>query len=157
MELILIRHADAEREASSDFERELTDKGRKQSKRVGRFLAGAEVRPDAILTSPLVRARQSAELVADELGCKSAVEDDQRLASGMAPKDAFAVLRDHEEDACVALVGHEPDFSELAGALAGMNDPACIEVKKASCLLFEVERPVAGGGVLRWLVPVKQM
>lgn len=154
---MLIRHADAEGEAASDFERQLTDKGRKQCRRVGRFLAEAKVRPDAILTSPMVRARQSAERVADELGCTSAVAEDGRLASGMEPDDAFAVLQDHEGDACVALVGHEPDLSELAAALAGMIDPACIEVKKASCLLFDVERPVSGGGMLRWLVPVKRM
>ncbi len=153
MLLLLVRHADASNSAPSDFERELTDKGRGQSIRVGKFLAARGIVPQVILTSPLVRARQTAELVAAELD-GSTVEVEDRLSCGMGPDEAFAMIARCEDDVEVmAMVGHEPDFSYLAATLVGMDRASNIKVKKASCILFEVERAARGGGMLLWHVP----
>src|SRR5260370_8172594 len=67
MNLYLLRHADAEEEAASDGERQLTGRGREQARPIGRFCARNDLYPEKIITSPLVRAQQTAKIVADEL------------------------------------------------------------------------------------------
>jgi phosphohistidine phosphatase len=157
MDLILIRHADASRDAPTDFDRDLTGKGEKQSTKVGRFLDYLGIKPDIILTSPLVRAKQTADLVDEVLKTKGGVVEDERLACGMDAKAAFAMLKDHKDKDSVAFVGHEPDFSNLCASLMGMESAYCIDVKKASCALFDVEERKVGGAALKWMVPPKLM
>ena len=67
MNLYLLRHAEAEEEAASDGERKLTERGREQARTIGRFCARNDLYPEKIITSPLVRAQQTAKIVADEL------------------------------------------------------------------------------------------
>ncbi|MBN2711486.1 MAG: phosphohistidine phosphatase SixA [Planctomycetes bacterium] len=155
MDLIVVRHADAEHETRPDFDRKLTLKGEKQSARIGKFLAALGVWPDRIITSPLVRARQTADLAAALLKPEKGVEVDERLACGMQPDDVYAMLHECDAGACVMIVGHEPDLSRLCSDITAMESSYCFEMKKASVARFELERPGRGGGMLCWLVPPK--
>ena len=110
--LWLLRHGDAE-DGSPDAERRLTRKGRDQSKAAGRALAAIGVRLDACLTSPKVRAAETARLACDALGVEPELEP--KLAGG--PFDAEALAAGLGDD--VLLVGHDPDFSSAVHALTG--------------------------------------
>jgi phosphohistidine phosphatase len=108
----LLRHGDAE-EGSPDAERRLTRKGRDQSKAAGAALAALGMKLDACLTSPKVRAAQTAELACAELGVEPELE--QKLAGGPFDPEALAAGLGDE----VLLVGHDPDFSMAVHSLTG--------------------------------------
>jgi phosphohistidine phosphatase len=106
-----LRHGDAE-ETEPEFDRRLTDKGRRLSQDAGAALAGLGVQVDLCLSSPKVRARETAELACEMLGVEVAV--DERLAGGrFDPRELAAGLDS------VLLVGHEPSFSDAIAALTG--------------------------------------
>lgn len=155
MELLIIRHADAEQQATSDFERALTGKGRKQSKKLAEFLARQEVKLDHIVSSPLLRSRQTAGILQETLCPDKEVEVEDALTCGMTPEEAFEVMWRFDENACVALVGHEPDLSRLVSNLIGCDSNWNISMKKAACAAFFVEHVARGGGTLLWLIRPK--
>ena len=151
MLLHFLRHADAgdpDAWSGPDAARPLSDKGRKQSKRLGEHLASVGFEADAIVTSPKVRAAQTAEIVGEPLGIEPSVDD--RLAGGLDLHGLDAVLRDAGDPGRVVVVGHDPDFSDLLSELVGTG----LEMKKGAFASVEVERPLrAGAGRLRWLLP----
>ena len=151
MLLHLLRHAhagDPSRWGGPDAERPLSDKGREQADRLGRSLAEWGFLPGAVLTSPKVRARETAELVAGHLGVAVTVED--RLAEDADLATVEAILRDAGQPDRPVLVGHDPDFSELLEGLCGTALP----MRKGTLVRIEVATPLRGGaGKLRWLVP----
>jgi len=109
----LLRHGDAEEGAGKpDAERELTEKGERQSRDAGRALQALGVELDVCLTSPKVRAKQTAELACQSLDCP--IEEDERLAGG--DFDPLEVSAGRGE---VMLVGHEPDFSGAVALVTG--------------------------------------
>jgi phosphohistidine phosphatase len=109
----LLRHGDAEAgEGKPDAERELTEKGERQSVAAGKALKALKVELDVCLTSPKVRAKRTAELASEQLGV--AVEEDDRLAGG--DFDPLEVGAGRGE---VMLVGHEPDFSQAVALVTG--------------------------------------
>jgi phosphohistidine phosphatase len=152
IQLHFLRHADAgdpEAWTRPDAERPLSGKGEKQSDRLGRFLAGVDFEPDVFLTSPKLRAAQTAERVAEAVGAK--VKVDHRLASGVDLATVEAVLRDAGNPSRVVVVGHDPDFSDLVGELTGAPG---LEMKKGAIARIDVELPLRPGtGRLAWLVP----
>ena len=152
LQLHLLRHADAgdpEAWSGDDAARPLSEKGVRQSERLGAFLAGVAFRPDAIISSPRIRASQTAEIVADALGLS--VRIDERLGGGCDPGTVDAILRDAGDPCRPVLVGHDPDFSEILGYLSGTD---ALTMKKGAFARLDVRGPVAGGsGTLRWLVP----
>ena len=147
----LLRHAhagDAERWEGPDASRPLSGKGRRQAERLGAFLVGAGVKPDRIITSPKVRAAETATIVGSALGLEP-VEDD-RLAEGcdLADLDSLVLASGAREP---MVVGHDPDFSELLSVLIGAPDQV---MRKGALATIDVRRPLRPGeGVLRWLVP----
>lgn len=151
-QLCLLRHAhagDPMKWVGSDAARPLTEKGRLQSERLGLLLARAGFRPDVILSSPLVRALETARLVAAALGVGVDVVD----ALG-EPLDLDAVeglLRSAGNPHRPILVGHDPDFSLLTAELIGVSD---LPIRKATLVRIDVPRPLGPGrGILRWLLP----
>ncbi len=114
MRLYLVRHAEAAPGDPDDLRR-LTPAGRETARRVGERLA--ERRPDAVLTSPLLRARETGELIARACGLES--EPDERLAPGTNAAELTAAV-EHRGDTVVA-VGHQPDCSEIVLALTGRD------------------------------------
>lgn len=150
VELCLLRHAQAaDRETwdQPDDLRPLTERGRRQAERLGRLLAAAGFAPDAVLTSPLSRSRETAEIVADMLGVRALVEP--RLAGPLDLAILDAILDDAGHPRRPLIVGHDPDFSELVSELVG----APIPMRKGALARIDLERPLEpGSGELRWLV-----
>lgn len=152
LQLYLLRHADAGDPAAwpgDDAERPLSAKGRRQARRLGSMLAGIGWKPDLILTSPKVRAADTARLVGRAVGVKP--DQDNRLATGFDVSDVGAMLASHPEARRVVLVGHDPDFSAVASSLTG----AAIELRKGAIARIDLQdsKPSAGRGALRWLIP----
>ena len=149
--LCLLRHAhaaDRDTWLRSDDERPLTERGRRQAEDLGNHLAGMRFAPDAILTSPLVRARETAEIVAGLLGVGVRLE--ARLGEALDRDTVTSILADAGNPRRPILVGHDPDFSELATWLVG----APVPLRKGAFARIDVELPLAAGtGVLRWLLP----
>jgi phosphohistidine phosphatase len=107
----LLRHGDAA-DGSPDAERPLTEKGERQARNAGRALEKLGVEVQACFTSPKVRARDTARIACEELGCE--VTEEQALQGG--PFDARDIVGDLDE---VLLVGHDPDFSMAVHSLTG--------------------------------------
>ena len=152
MELYLLRHAHAGDPGAwdgSDERRPLSDKGEKQADRLGRFLAGIGFQTDAIITSPKVRAAQTAKIVAERLGVP--VGEDNRLGSEVGIGTLEGILRDAGDPARPVIVGHDPDFTDLVAILCGA---ARVPMRKGALARIDADRPLQpGGGTLRWLVP----
>lgn len=153
MNLILLRHGKAEDiSPDGDFSRALVEKGREQSRRAARQLAGAGALPDIVLTSPLLRARQTADEFCQAAGIPGPVIQGW-LASGMHPDVALAELAAFKDFKRVAIVGHEPDFSSLISWVLGARGGS-IEMKKGAIACLRISPP-ARNGVLAFLIPPK--
>lgn len=118
MRLFLVRHAEAER-GEPDELRALTPHGRSQAKELGRRFARRGIKPDAVLSSPLLRARETADAIA--AGVEIAAEPDERLAPGATAADVRAVVAGRGET--VVVVGHQPDCGQIAAAIGGGPAP----------------------------------
>lgn len=153
MELLLLRHADAATTAASDDLRPLSEKGRGQARRMGRFCREHEICPEIILTSPLRRTKETAHLAAAELKCE--VVEEPFLASGMTPASALDGLRSYNTFKTVMIVGHEPDFSLLAACLVGLKEADNLRVRKATLIGMDVESLRPGGACLEFMVPAR--
>ena len=152
IELYLLRHAHAGDPATwdgPDEDRPLSEKGEKQSDRLGRFLAGVGFQADAIITSPKLRAAQTARVVAGHLGMP--VGEDERLGDEVSIQALEAILRDAGDPQRPVIVGHDPDFTELVAILCRA---ARVPMRKGALARIDAPRPLEpGGGTLRWLVP----
>ena len=118
MRLFLVRHAEAAPGAPDDL-RPLTARGREQARALGKRLAADGARPDAILSSPLLRARETAQELGRAVGVVA--EPDERLAPGATADDVRAAARGRGET--VVVVAHQPDCGEIAAALTGERPP----------------------------------
>ncbi len=153
MDLILLRHGKAENTSmDGDFSRALVEKGREQARRAGERLKGAGVLPDIVLTSPLLRTRQTADEFCQAAGMPGPVIQSW-LASGMPPDMAIRELAAFRDFKRVAIVGHEPDFSQLIEWILGAASRS-IEVKKGTIACLRVAPP-SRHGVLAYLIPPK--
>lgn len=152
MELYLLRHAHAGDPATwdgPDAARPLSEKGERQADRLGRYLSSVGFAPDAIITSPKVRAARTAELVALHVAVPVGVDD--RLGGDLTLESLEALLHDAGDPGKPVLVGHDPDFSELVAVLVGALR---IPMRKGALARIDADLPLRpAGGILRWLVP----
>lgn len=155
MDLYLLRHADANTVATTDDARPLSEKGISQAKKVGRFCKDHNVKPEIILTSPVLRAAETAEIVAEIIKGELMVEP--WLACGMQPETALEELRGYERFESVMIVGHQPDFSLLAAHILGLQDNEQISIRKASLTHLELGAFLFGSGRLSFTVPCRLM
>ena len=118
MRLYIVRHAEAA-SGEPDELRPLTPEGREAARLLGRRLAADGVTPDTVLTSPLLRARETAAEIARAVGLEA--EPDERLAPGAAPEDVRAAAAGRGDT--VVVVGHQPDCGRAAAALGGGPEP----------------------------------
>jgi phosphohistidine phosphatase len=157
MDLYVIRHAEAvaqgERGVTKDEERPLTEHGEQQAQALGAGLPALGVQLDLILTSPLVRARQTADnLLKQWRAGHVEVEECNALAPPVRPRKLARTLNGADKQA-VAIVGHEPSLSAWLAWLIG-SKKAQVQLVKASVALVRVEGGVCkGAGQLAWLVP----
>jgi phosphohistidine phosphatase len=150
-----LRHGpagDAAKWEGADFDRPLTQDGIKRIAREAKTIAALELELDAIITSPLVRARQTAEIVADELKLRDRLRQDDRVGLGFSAARLAAILADHEDASAIMLVGHEPSMSSTVGALIGGGE---IDLKKGALACVEVTRESPLRGLLLWLASPK--
>ena len=153
MLLYFLRHAEAEDSGpSGDASRRLTENGRQRSREAGEALAALGVRVDLILTSPLVRAQQTAEIVAEVLGVD--VRPERILGGNFDLHGLVEMIERHKASRELMFVGHEPDFSYVVGQLSG---GAKVELKKGAVACVEVQGVARGSGTLKWLLIGRQM
>lgn len=156
-DLLVLRHAQAEDSAACDFERVLTPKGKKQARAVGRFCSAHGLVPALILTSPVVRAFATAELVAGAMGTNPTIIPVPSLACGASPEDIFSTIREHADVAgCILIVGHQPDLGDFLASALGCEGNA-ITLKKASLARLDLPAIRRGAAVLDFLLPVRLM
>jgi phosphohistidine phosphatase len=156
MHLLIIRHAIAvERDTPGipDEERPLTPEGELKFREAARGLARLVDRPQALLTSPWLRARQTAAIASAAWG-QIEPKETAALASGSFEEQA-AVLDRYPEDATVAVVGHEPWVSALLARLLGTRHDDRLTFKKGGAALVDVPDRLAEGGSLAWFLPPK--
>ena len=147
MQLYFLRHGEADWPGwtKPDDERPLTDFGKKEVRQVASFLARLKVKPDLIVTSPLPRALQTAEIAAEQL--KTKLRQDEALEPGFGISEVSTVLKRHRSKVLM-LVGHEPDFSSVISALTG----GFVKMSKAGVALIDID-PETEKGRLLWLFP----
>ena len=158
MELLVIRHAIAEdrevwaRGGRGDGQRPLTPRGIQRMERGALGLRGLVGKIDVLATSPLVRAAQTAEIVAAALGGPTPVP--LRSLAGGSQQEILDWLREQDNSGVIAIVGHEPDLGELVSWLLSDCIHGFVELKKgAACLLEFPGRVAQGGAQLRWSLP----
>jgi len=149
MQLYFLRHGEADWPGwtKPDDERPLTDFGKKEVRQVGRFLNRLKVKPNWVVSSPLPRALQTAEVAAQQL--KTKVRQDEALEPGFGIGELRTLLKRHGSKALM-LVGHEPDFTSVISALTG----ASLKLSKAGVALVDFD-PETEKGRLLWLFPPK--
>jgi phosphohistidine phosphatase len=153
MKIYFLRHGLAGERSEwkrDDAERPLTDEGIEKMKRTAATLAALKLGLGVIVTSPLVRAKQTAEIVAHKLDAQ--LIEDARLAPGFNAEQLRALLLDHPGANAIMLVGHEPDFSDTISALIGGGRIVC---KKGGLALVDLRDAQSRKGELVWLVPPK--
>ena len=157
MRIYILRHGNAENPAhrKTDEERELTDEGRAEVSAVARRANHAKVRPDLVISSPYIRAVQTAQIAADELEYSDQIARSRVLEPDSDPQSVWEEIRTHTAVAQLLLVGHEPLLSRTVAHLLGC--PSLV-VKMATGTMVSVEtedfakQPRA---VLRWMLTPK--
>lgn len=164
MNLYLMRHGIAVATdhpgMESDKGRPLTQKGLKRMRRAARGLRRLGISFDALLTSPLVRARQTAEIVADTLGLEAQLEEISELAPESSVAHLISGLAHFQDREHVLLVGHNPLLSHASSFLiAGKKEISLeIELKKGGLCCIEIDGlPPGTPGTLHWSLTPKQL
>jgi phosphohistidine phosphatase len=157
MKLLFLRHAIAEdaQPGMRDWDRALTDEGRAQMPIVANALTLLGTTPDLILSSPLVRARETAEMVASRFGCSIDMVNELQPDGGTL-EDLQRVLH-HYDVQTVMLVGHEPDLSSHAARLVNADERGIL-LRKAGLIRIDIDgRLQAGRGRMVWLLTPRVM
>ena len=149
MRLYFLRHGEADwpNWKKSDDERPLTRRGKKEMRQVGKFLKRLKAKPSLLLTSPLPRAFQTAEIAAKHL--KKKCREEKLLAPGFGKRELERLFEKYPNEDLM-IVGHEPDFSGAIAAITG----ASVKLSKAGVALADVDSE-SGEGRLLWLFPPK--
>ncbi|MDQ3069445.1 MAG: phosphohistidine phosphatase SixA [Acidobacteriota bacterium] len=158
-ELYLIRHgiaADRGKDWPDDTKRPLTPRGVTRLKETAAGLKDIGVKFDLILTSPLARARQTAEVLQQGVSRSALIEETRLLAPGGAPADLIELLRSKKKLRRIALVGHEPDLGQLAAFLVGARAPLVFKKGGVARIDFDKLPPVPPGH-LQWFALPKML
>jgi phosphohistidine phosphatase len=155
MRCYFLRHgiaADPEGWNGTDFDRPLTREGRERMEREARAIEELALELDRIVTSPLLRAKQTAQIVAARLDMSGKLIEDPRLGGGFNLERLAAILNANADAKTILLVGHEPSMSMTIGRAIGT---ASIELKKAALAGVELDDPNEPRGTLFCLIPPK--
>jgi phosphohistidine phosphatase len=152
--VLIVRHAIAVERGTPgipDDERPLTPEGERRFRKAARGLARVVKRPDVLLTSPLPRAKRTAEIAASAFG-RVTVEEAPALA-GADFDDVARLLDERKDKGLVAIVGHEPTLSEVLARLIGSRASERVAFRKGGAALVELDGPAADGGRLVFFLP----
>jgi phosphohistidine phosphatase len=158
-ELYIMRHGIAVDRGSAGFsddtKRPLTPEGKKKMKEIASGLVRLGFDADWIVTSPLIRSAETAEIVAGELAPSVPRDFCDALRPGGSPEALITFLARHVNRKRVLVVGHEPDLSELAARLMGAGRHANLAFKKGGCCLISFDEfpPKSPGQLVWWLTP----
>lgn len=159
LELYLIRHGLAAERGDTypdDSKRPLTSQGIAALRKEAKALAHLGVTFEQIISSPLVRTKQTAEVFSQVLPGNPPIALADALAPAGAPAAVFQELAKHMRKGSIALVGHEPNIGELAARLIGARTP--IEFKKGAICRIDFEIfPPKGPGLLRWFITPRML
>jgi phosphohistidine phosphatase len=155
--IILIRHAKAEDRSASRYPddglRPLNDRGRREQVIISRALRHMGIRFDVLATSPLVRARETADILALGMKWKEPIVEASILGHEFTIDGVLKWLGQYPSASCIACVGHEPNFSELAGAMISGDEDIWIDFKKSGILAIDfLQNAERGQGVLRYFL-----
>lgn len=160
MKIYLIRHSDAVEQGTSGYEddslRPLTKNGCGKTKKIASALKGLGVKPGIIVSSPYVRAKQTAEILAKKLKYKQElVFSDTLTPMGSADNIISEIIEKYSVDELV-LVGHEPCFSKLIGTLITGNPDLAVNIRKGSiCCLSADDLRKERKAILEWFLTPK--
>ena len=157
MKLYLIRHATASHDAPTDEERQLTKEGHDEAGLVGRAMRALGAQPDHILSSPLVRALQTADALAHSLHLAKKVKVLKELANDHPHASLLRAIQPYHKDSEIILVGHEPSMSEHLIAFLGVKRLEAFPLGKASIACLETHGLEHGTGRLLFLLRQKQL
>ncbi len=147
--LVLMRHGVAEGDhPGGDGARRLTAHGREQARRAAAGLVALGVHPDVVVTSPLVRCVQTADLVGAAAACP--VEHDRRLAPGMTADDLLEIVIAHPDADVLLACSHQPG---LTYALSDLTGCGYLEFKRPGVAVITLDVPRPGGGTLAAVLP----
>jgi phosphohistidine phosphatase len=159
LELYIIRHgiaAERGEEYPDDSKRPLTNDGITRLRKEAKALDALDVAFDLILTSPLVRARQTADVFSETMKAKPPVTATDALTPAGGPAAVMQELAKHMKKGRIALVGHEPNLGELAAYLIGAKTPLPFK-KGAICRIDFAIFPPKGKGALCWFVTPRML
>ena len=155
-EIFILRHSDAEdadgKNIKNDFERKLTEDGIKKAKKISLFFNSLNEDLDLVLSSPLIRAKETAETFVKNLNKKTELKIVDFLSSGTSCKDIVKGLTAYSNHKNVILVGHAPDLEIFLGKLIGGE---CIKLKKAALAKVKLNNQIEISGELIWLITPK--
>ena len=161
MDCVLLRHGIAvERDEweGPDADRPLTEKGKRRVRGVAAGLSRLYVQPTHVLSSPLIRAIETAKIAHSSLRVSSAVRIVDELLPDAPPDRLLSILHDLPPESCVLCVGHEPQLGMAASVLLSGRASASFPLKKAGACLIELSIPAKPGrGVLRWWLTPSQL
>jgi phosphohistidine phosphatase len=161
MNCILLRHGIAvERDEwkGAEGDRPLTEKGKQRVVQVAAGLSRLDVQPTHVLSSPLIRAIETAKIVHRSLQVRSAVQIVDALLPNAPPDRLLSMLHDLPPESCVLCVGHEPHLGMVAAVLLAGRPSEAFPFKKAGACLIDLAAPVKPGkAVLRWWLPPSQL
>ena len=152
LRLYFLRHGKAWSRADwheDDDLRPLTDAGEALVRAEGRAMKAMGLAPEVIVTSPLARARRTAEIIAEEMGLTERLIDDRRLAQGFDARRLAEIVAREAPAASLMVVGHEPDFSATVAELTGGGR---VDFKKGSLARVDVRGSQLDDGILAWLL-----
>jgi phosphohistidine phosphatase len=158
-ELYIMRHgiavARGTEGSSDDSKRPLTPQGKEKMRDIAKGLKRLGVELDWIVSSPLVRAVETAEIVATTLDPNIPIDRSEVLSPGGPPEALVSFLAKHPSRRRVLLTGHEPDLGELAARLIGAGRHASLGFKKGGCCLITFDQfpPKSAGQLVWWLTP----
>ena len=157
MEVYLFRHGIAEdaKPGSPDANRALTDEGKKKVAEVVKAARRAGAAPSLIVSSPCLRAVETAQIAVEGFDFKGEVVRTERLVPHGSPEKVWDELRDYRDESAILLAGHEPLLSRLAAYL--LSTPTLrVEMKKAAMVRIDIETfGAAPHGILRWMFTAK--
>jgi phosphohistidine phosphatase len=160
MKLYLVRHGMAQERlgggVTNDAQRPLTDEGRSETRTVAQALKRLGVKADLVVTSPLIRARQTAEIINDVIGGSERLKVSDSLAPGGSANFLFKFLKQLDSAEEIFCVGHEPDVGRLAATLIWAGPELDIPFKKAGvCRVDVTDLPPSMPGTLKWFITPK--
>jgi phosphohistidine phosphatase len=161
MEIYIVRHGDAidrnDPQITSDAMRWLTDEGRDEVAVSARLLEKVGVKPDLVLSSPMVRARQTAEIICDRIGPAAGPLSSEHLVYGGSLAGVLDDIVQHGKPTSVVLAGHMPSVGALVGYLAWARPEDGVPFRTAEVARVDLPDDTLepGFGDLRWLIPPK--